>query len=467
MAKYLKYILISLILLSLLAKLFLIFLNQGLWWDEAIYLGLGRNIQKGFYSLDAEKPIETFRPPVFPLLISPISDYVILVRIFVVCFSILAVILTYFLSKELFGKEIALWASLFLSTNQLFIFFTTKTLTEPLFISFLSLSLIFFLKRKDKPAYLLLSGVFSGLAFLTRYLGTLLVISYILYFLYLFSKRKDTIRLMKEFILVLAGIFFVLFPWFLLSHIYYGNIFGAYFTNMMEYSDYGGIFSTYFADVMHYSYFNDIFQAFGLQIIFMILGFYVISKQRKPDKRILLIIIFLLPIIFFSLDPQRNPRFLLSYLPVYAIFSGFALRNEFKTLRRLLPFLAILICLFSMINGFGMVWNDRFAADGLLQASLYIKNVTDENDYIMSQSYPYVSYLSERRAVVFPRNMDDLKNPINEKNIRYILLYKFEPKNPGYVEDYFDNSDEFELVKKFEQWEDPEAVRIYEFVPRL
>ncbi|NIO22660.1 MAG: phospholipid carrier-dependent glycosyltransferase [Candidatus Aenigmarchaeota archaeon] len=463
MAGYLKYILISLIVISLSAKFFLIPLSHGLWWDETVYLTLGRNLQNGFYSLDAGRPLETFRAPVFPLLVSLVSDNITLSRMLVALISVISVVLVYFLSRELFGREVALWASLFLSTNQLFIFFTTKTLTEPLFISFLSLSLIFFLRRKGNVQYALLSGVFSGLAFLTRYLGTILIISYILYFIYLLSKRKGMKGLMKEFVVVFAGILFVLSPWFLLSYVHYGNIFGAYTSNILEYSDQGRMFSEYFTNVMQYSYFNDIFQAFGLQIVFVILGFYLMLKKGRSGERILLIIIFLLPLIFFSLDPYRQPRYLLSYLPVYAIFSAFALRHKFK-ISSLFPLLAVLICIFSMLTGFVMAWDDRDAANGLIQGSLYIKDLTGENDYIMSQSYPYIYYLSERRAIVFPVNTDDLKDSLNEKNIKYVLLYKFEPKNPDYVEDYFDKSDEFVLIKKFEQWEDPDAVRIYEFV---
>ncbi len=458
----LKYILISMIIFSLSAKFFLIFLNHGLWWDEAVYLNLGRNIQKGFYSLDPEKPLETFRSPVFPLLISPFSESVLLVRILVVMFSIISVIFVYFFSKDLFGKETALWTSLFLSTNHVFIFFTTKALTESVFISFLILSLLFFFRRKNKTSYLFLSGIFSGFAFLTRYLGTILVFSYILYFLYLFLLSKRNMKnLAKQFITMFGGIFLVLSPWFMLSHVYYGNILGSYYTNMIDYSDYGKMFIGYFSNVIR-NYFSDVFRAFGLQLFFIILGLYVMLKQGKGNYRILFTIIFFLPVIFFFLDPYRKPRYMLSYLPVYAVFSAFALRCEFKRIGRYLPCLAILVCIFSMFTGFAMAWNDRYAASGLVQAALYVRNVTGDDDYIMTQSYPYIYYLSGRRATVFPRNLENLEGEIKEKNIRYILLYKFEPKNPDYTKDYFDRNSEFKLIRKFTQWGDPEAVKIYE-----
>jgi hypothetical protein len=124
----------------------------------------------------------------------------------------------------------------------------------------------------------------------------------------------------------------------------------------------------------------------------------------------------------------------------------------------------VLACSLSVLAGFSGVWNDRFGAKGLVDAAIYMKDLTGENDIIMSQSYPYVYYLSERRAIVFPRNLEWLEETINENNVRYTLLYKFEPKNPEYVNDYFDKSGEFELVEKFGQWGDPDAVRIYRLV---
>jgi len=110
-------------------------INKGLWWDEAVYLGLAKNLfeRKGYFINFNQ---ETFRPPLFPVLISilwyffGISENI--VRFFIVIVSILSIFLTYLLTKEIFGEEEALWASLFLATSHMFLFYSLKILTESL-----------------------------------------------------------------------------------------------------------------------------------------------------------------------------------------------------------------------------------------------------------------------------------------------------------------------------------------------
>jgi hypothetical protein len=111
-----------------------------------------------------------------------------------------------------------------------------------------------------------------------------------------------------------------------------------------------------------------------------------------------------------------------------------------------------------------MIWNDRFAANGLVESSLYLKGITGEKDVVMSESYPYIFYLSERKAVVFPQNPEDVTELAKSNNVKYVLLYKFEPGNPAYTANYFENKTKFELIKSFGQWGDEEAVRIYKVV---
>jgi len=454
MEKRLKHILISLIIFSILAKFALPFFNEGMWWDEAVYLGLGRNVQKGMYSLDSGTALETFRPPVFPLLISLISDNILLARILVVLISAISVVTTYYLSKELFGKDIALLSSLFLSTNQLFVFFSTKILSEPLFMSFLSLSLLFFLRRK-KPTNALVSGVFAGLALMTRYLGTIIILSYALYFVYIFYRKKSK-RVFGEAAPLLLGFLAVLSPWLLMSYAYYGSIFGAYLTNLAVYSEsLPSGFSSYFADI---------FGIFGVQIIFVAIGLYVLARQEKSGYNFLLYVFFLLPLAFFSLAFHREPRYLLSYMPIYAIFAGLVLKLENKkSFTKYLPLIAVLVCAASLFTGLVFAWNDRFSGRSLVEASVYLKNITDEKDAVMTESYPYVYYFSERRAIRFPDKYEDIGSIIEKNGVKFILVYKFEPGNPDYVDYYFDGKSEFIPVKKFEQWGDENAAVIYRF----
>jgi 4-amino-4-deoxy-L-arabinose transferase-like glycosyltransferase len=385
----------------------------------------------------------------------------VVVRISVIITSAASVILTYFLAKQMFGRDCALWAALFLSTSQLFVFFSTKALTEPLFISLVSLSLMFFLKG-GKARFAIISGVFAGLALVTRYVGTILMVSYFLYFIFLLwkTRKKDDVK--KTFIrfsLLLCGFALTIIPWLLLSYASYGSIFGAYFTNFAVYS---GSFSSGITE-----YLTGFFEFSGPQVVFLIVGLYAALKVRKESRAQmpLMFLLFFIPIAFFSVAPHTEPRYLLSYAPVYALFSGLALTREFKAAGRSLQYLALLACAVCLVTGMSMVWNDRFTGKGLIEAAGYLKEITSEKDVIMTESYPYVYYFSGRRAVRFPAVQDDVAQAIAAQDVKYVLLYKFEPGNPEYTAQYFIGNDKFSRIVSFEQWGDQEAVIIYKVNP--
>lgn len=434
----LKYIIIFLIFISLLGKFILIHFNKGLWWDEAVYLGLSKSLTKGYYSLDQNLPIESFRPPLFPVVIALFSNSIFLSRIIVAIISVLSVISLYFLTKELFNKEMAILASLFLSTNPLFIFFTGKVLSEALFILFFSISLLFFTKQNS-----FLSGFFTGVAFITRYLGIILILSYFLYF---FIKGK-----VKKIYSFLLGLAIPLLPWFLISNHYYFNPLGSILTNFKIY--------TYVEPPITFTI-SQFFTAFGFVIIFIAIGTYFYIKDSKDN---LLTLLVLLPILFFILLPHMEIRYLLSFLPVYAITASYSV---FK-LRNIALFMAIVFCLHAIIIGFQMTWEDRFAASSLVQASLYLKNTTNET--IVSVSYPYIYYLTERRCAILNYNhtIQDLYFLLEKYNASYIVLYKFEPLNPLNISQELSLDQNFKPIKRFEQWNDDNATIIYKWVKKL
>lgn len=448
-----RYLIISLIAVSFTAKVILVFANQGLWWDEAVYMGLGRGVANGFYSLEQGTNIESFRPPLFPFLIFPLSESILAVRLFVVMISAISVIAAYYLTKEMFGKDCALWTSLFLSTSQLFVFFSTKALTEPLFITLVSFSLLFFIKDgKGYKTYALLSGALAGLALITRYLGTILLVAYALYLIFLVWKRSDIRKTLAKYALFCTGLLLAMAPWLALSYAYYGNPLGAYFTNMAIYASSmpSGLFD-YMAGFYEFS---------GPMVVFYALGAYATLKVKRKEK-ILLLLLFCLPIIFYALAPHKEPRYMLSYAPVYALFSGLALTHKFKFAGKSMQYLAILACAVCLIAGVSFIWNDRQNGEGLVTAANYLKGITEAKGVVMTESYPYTYYFSERRAIRFPENAEDVNKTIESNDIKYVLLYKFEPGNPAYATSYFESDARFSRLMSFGQWGDQEAVVIY------
>jgi 4-amino-4-deoxy-L-arabinose transferase-like glycosyltransferase len=482
--KYLNYLVFILILASLF-RFVLIPLNEGLWWDEAVYLGLGKSITQGFYSLDQSYPLETFRPPLFPLLISIVSGSVLFARIFVALISLASIISVYFLAKELYGKEMAMWSSLFLSANYFFIFFSTKVLSEMLFISLFSLSILFFIKHtnKTKSRFMFLAGILAGLAFLTRYLGYVLILGYLLAFIYWIIKTKSR-KKTHDFLIFFCALLIVLIPWFLISHSYYENPIGALITNYNVYTVAGNpdIVSSGFFDVPYFWGYAGIFLILGLLFIFK-------DKNKTGASERFLLLIFSLSLIIFLLLPFKEPRYLLSFISIYSVLMGLGVTrtinlNIAKAIKIFIVAVVFIITITSIYSGFQRTWEDNHAAESLYQASLELKDLSNTDESILSQSYPYVYYLTQRTAIPFCENYiinneyencqwelinkiwepETIPKLLEKYNIRYILVYKFEPTNPDYILNYLNSNPDFRKIKTFKQWGDEEASVIYEFI---
>ncbi len=441
--------LIVIILFILFSNLALIPFNQGLWWDEAVYLGLGQAILSGRYSLDPGYPLETFRPPLLPLVISVFSDSVLAARIFVWTMSVLSILAIFLFSKKLFGKRAALWAALFASTSYLFIFFSTKVLSEPLFIALLSLSLLFYVRwqKEGKNRNLFLAGLLSGMAFLTRYLGNLLILGILVHFAWLCVRK----RRLPQIVVPISGILVILIPWFLLGLFYYGNPFGAFFENMAI------TFSVQNMSVLDALW--TLLEVWAVMVPFVAVGFYFLIKKDCE----LIVLIFLISVIAWFVFPYKEPRYLLSFLPIFAAITGFGMEKScilFKKYRTLIIFSVLFISIIISTLALSAVWSDRFAAAGVVQAGIWLKNITNSDEKIMTESYPYIYYLAQRKAVAFPKNSSEVLPLIGRENVGYILVYKFEPGNPEWVYGYFD-SEQFEKIRSFEQWGDAEAITIY------
>jgi len=480
-------VIIALIVISLAGKFFLIPLNQGMWWDEAVYLGLGRGITEGRYSMWPDTTIESFRPPLFPFIVSPFFDSPITVRIIAALISVAAVFLVYKTIKDSFGKRPALWGALLLSTSYHFVFFSTKALSETLSISLFALSFMFFIKWtcSGNRWHILIAGVFTGLTFLTRYLNSLILVSYLLVLIYISLKRKER-KTIYHLIIFLAGMIIPLIPWFLLNIANYGSPFAAFSVNYLVYT------SSLEADVM--PLLTGLGSVFGITGLIMIPGLFFVFRDSKRDNetKLLLLLLFSLPFVFYFLSPHREPRYFLSFFVVYAMLAGIGaarinerldgkLRGGFKAV---FSAALVVITIIILVTSLSFVWAERIGASAIVSASQELRDLTQPGENVFGISYPYIYYLSDRNVITYcgvpdttdkyfvcrKRVMDNGTEPeslntlLNWYNINYLLIYKFELENPPYADTYFDESPDFIRIKSYYQWGDPDAAVIYEYV---
>jgi 4-amino-4-deoxy-L-arabinose transferase-like glycosyltransferase len=484
----LEQAIIIIILIAAIGKFFVIPFNQGLWWDEAVYLGLGTGISNGYYSLWPGTIVESFRPPLYPIVISLFSFSIPLVRIISAMLSVISILMVYKISKNIFNRNVALWTALFYSTNCMFIFFSIKALSESLLLFLFSLSLLIFLKweKTGDDRFLLISGVLLGLSFITRYLTAAVILAYIIYFVanLILSRRAQYI---KHLIILILGTVIGVIPLMLLNISNFGTPFAGSLLNLYVFITQGSSGIPAIEGVL---------QFFGIMGLMMIFGVAYLLKdyiKRLRNNKLLgiehlFIIAIFISVLTYVMISRKEPRHFLTYLPILSVLAGYGMvrfmKNLKTKLRKTTAFLVVILVCISLGFGLYASINDTQSASALVRASEDIRDIVPKENAVITSSFPYVFYISQRNAVTFcghqePTDefwecrrdmMTGMHGPgymypvIIEHNVSHVLVYKFEPENPPYANTYFKKVKKYRNISSYYQWGDPEAAIIYEYI---
>src|SRR3989344_6431855 len=195
--------------------------NQPLWWDEAEYMSMAKNILYGIpFDFNPQRPI------LFPLLMSLFlwaSEGA--VRFFIVFLpSLGVVVLTYLLGKELYDKKTGLIAAFIISIFWSILFDSTRIHADVLGLFFSLLGIYLFWKGyvANKSVKLVSLGfLFMILAFMVK-VNMILALLIVLIFLIITKKLK----FLKEKILWKSSIWIVipLIPFSIYNYLKFGTI---------------------------------------------------------------------------------------------------------------------------------------------------------------------------------------------------------------------------------------------------
>ena len=143
--KKIKPIIIILII-AFLARLIFLFDYHQIWWDSAVYIGMGKCI----FSLGQQGLWEPLRPVLWPFVLGFLwkikLDPIIFGRLLNVFLSLGIIYLTYFISKDIFDEKAALISSIIISFSSIFFFSTFRLYTEIPTIFLVLLSFYFLLR---------------------------------------------------------------------------------------------------------------------------------------------------------------------------------------------------------------------------------------------------------------------------------------------------------------------------------
>ncbi|MBI4451936.1 glycosyltransferase family 39 protein [Candidatus Woesearchaeota archaeon] len=298
-------------------KAFTIPFYKIVWWDAAVYAGMGKYI----YSLGNLGLWEHTRPILWPAILGFFwkmgLNQVLAGRIIEMAFGGFCVILTYLIAKRLFDKKTALLASLFLAISPTFFFFNGIMLTEVVSTLFALIGM--YTLFRNKPFF---SGLFFGLAFLARFLQFMVFIPVLLSF-YFFTDKKN----LKFLLWAIAGFAVVMLPFLALNQALYDDLLFPFTQHILITQNSGW---------PNYQPLKFYFLGLFNENLFYFLAFFgIIKALRDPNQaNKSMAFAFLVPFLFFNSIKQKEMRFLIIIMPHIYILIASAITNFFTKVKK-------------------------------------------------------------------------------------------------------------------------------------
>jgi 4-amino-4-deoxy-L-arabinose transferase-like glycosyltransferase len=345
-----KKCLIGIILFTyLLFIIWFSFNDISVWWDESVYIGMGKYISS-FGSLGMW---EIFRPPLLPLIYAFLfklnAPLILAGKVIVIISSLGSLWLAYTIGESI-KKGSGIFCSIFLMITPVFFLYSRVPMTDVVSIFFALATLYFFSKEKY-----LLTGILISLTFLLRFSQCLIILPIGITLIYE-TYNKNYILWVKELFVkmffILLGFSILVVPYLISNNILYGNILEPFIlanravSLSSEVHDLGKLY--YAKELLVIAPF--LYLAVLSPIVFLKKEFFENTKHKKI--LFLILITALIFLLYFFWQPHKELRYSLAFVPYLAILSSIALVFilEFFKKRKLIIFLFIVSLFFLTYN---------------------------------------------------------------------------------------------------------------------
>ncbi|MFH0868049.1 MAG: glycosyltransferase family 39 protein [Candidatus Woesearchaeota archaeon] len=398
-----KYSLLILITLFFIFNLIFIFYQENIWWDAAVYTGMGKYI----YSAGNSGLFESVRPVVWPLILGLLwktgIDIIFFGKLASLFFSLGVLIMTFLIAKEIFDKKVALLSVLLLALAPTFFFFS-KIMLAGIVSTFFVLVAVYLFLRKSY----FFSGIFFGLGFMTRFLQLFAFIAVVILFL-IYNKRDRVINFLK----LLVGFFIPVFPYLMSNYILYNNIFYPFMLQALLTKVTGWIWFEPF-----WFYFIEMFKE-NFLYIFAVFGLFYLFKKKIDFGKLTIVYLFFTFFLFFTLTKHKEMRFLLVLLPYLSIITAFGLIRSFERLNQKnikIPLFYILI-IFIFQASLSIYANEKTEFEKENRFIEFQSYLNDASGNIWISNPVYAAYSDKKigELVYYPVFNADKINSLNSK----------------------------------------------------
>ncbi|MCW4010882.1 MAG: PQQ-binding-like beta-propeller repeat protein [Candidatus Bathyarchaeota archaeon] len=240
-------------------------------------------------------------------------------------FGGLSLVLMYYLGKTLYNRYVGMLSALVLGTFTMFYTFATRLMTDVPLVFFILASIYFMIlseKTKHPLLYPALSGLFFGLALMTKQTEALLIPA--IAFTYLVLTRRNLVFLFTKRVALFFGVALLVFaPWLIAMSVRFGMDFWNYY---FLYSTYIRVISPIEGHVGGFLfYFNYIATHENLLWLILLpfsvgLSLYWAIKRSKSD--LLLITWIAIVFLVFTIAQTKLHYYILPVYPAFALAIG-------------------------------------------------------------------------------------------------------------------------------------------------
>jgi len=405
--------------------------EPALTYDGGLYAALGQSLFEGHdYSFNGH-PGDV--PPGFPVLIAPFFAFGDKgMYLWPLLASFIFIGSSFLILEKRYGLVLGFLGALLVFTNTVIYTYSAYILRDLAALAFILVSyLIYEMIQESKTRNkIFLLGLFMGMGFLTKYASLIGLLPLIL----LATKRKE------RWFLGAVGIgAIVIIPWSLWSY-------GAHGTPLISHSmEYLGSFDIKFDESLSVlKIFNAGFFPFVIPLFFV--G--IIMELKDGGKRGIFnpyILLFVLTLIAFFLWPIKDSRYL---LPAIFPVVYFAIGPLSKIPNRLAIFLLALFILGQFSGGMHYMNASKMDYKLLEDGGHWLRDNTEEDSRIMTQSFRQIAFYSQRRTDEIPKRDYAVMAYIKTHNITHILIDSYEKTTPNYINSII-NEQGYKVVARF------------------
>ncbi|HJZ24629.1 MAG TPA: glycosyltransferase family 39 protein, partial [Candidatus Babeliales bacterium] len=417
-------------------------INTSFTWDEAVYLGLAESLAAGNeYGYIGNQNVESFRPPLFPVILSGLfylfGSNISVAQTFVSVLYVALLLLLYFTVKNIYNKKISLLATLFLATNHLVIFFSNRIFVEMLSLLLVVLSFYLFVRMRKDVRFFIPFVATLVLAVLARYNLLAVAVIYLIYFLLFERSWFKKILTTQYFIVGILVALLIAYP-FLDFAINSKDIISN--SPQLKFEK--------FAFPTNYILYFWLLPLFFVP--FFIFGVYRLFKTNKKSTWQKFSIFFIIAFLIANGIILSSFRYLIPILPFIAllIVPFFQQANKKIISLMLISFFLNLVAGYTVTYFFisppqefkqlpSFIEIRSYFAESLdrRNAALYVKDMTSENEIVMTNAYAWVWLYTHRDWVPIGSNEQEFLSNLELYGVKYI--YSDGPL-PDFVEDSVD-----------------------------